>query len=105
MMGPLEDLKGKQRASLGGHLINNRLSEFHYDIRSYPGINSPGSAQDIYWREVTFGIPGKRWGGRLVEMAHQEDPNCADKKHRRYDKKADPVDDTANQEPLFILLR
>lgn len=37
-------------------------------------------------------------------MTHQEDPDSTDKKHRRYDKKADPVYDTADQEPLFVLL-
>lgn len=37
-------------------------------------------------------------------MAHQEDPDCADKKHQRYDNKANPVDHPGNQEPLFILL-
>lgn len=37
-------------------------------------------------------------------MTHQEDPNSPDEKHCRYDKKADPIYDTANQEPLFVLL-
>lgn len=37
-------------------------------------------------------------------MAHQEDPDCANKKHQRYDNKANPVDHPGNQEPLFILL-
>lgn len=39
------------------------------------------SPQDIYWREIRFRIPRERCGGSLVEMAHQEDPNCADEKH------------------------
>lgn len=38
-------------------------------------------------------------------MTHEEDPDSTDEKHRRYDKKADPVNDTAHQEPLFVLLR
>lgn len=37
-------------------------------------------------------------------MAHQEDPDCADKKDQNHDNKADPVDHPGNQEPLFILL-
>lgn len=37
-------------------------------------------------------------------MAHQEDPNCADKKHQCHDDKADPVDHPGDQEPFFILL-
>lgn len=64
----------------------------------------PGSPQDIYWREIRFRIPRERCGGRLVEMAHQEDPNCADEKHWSHDNEADPVDHPGNQEPLFILL-
>lgn len=64
----------------------------------------PGSPQDIYWREICFRIPRERCGGRLVEIAHQEDPNCADEIQWSHDNEADPVDHPGNQEPLFILL-
>lgn len=64
----------------------------------------PASPQDIYRWQICLGIPGERRGGRLVEMPHQEDPDCADKKHRCHDDKADPVNHPGNQEPLFILL-
>lgn len=37
-------------------------------------------------------------------MAHQEDANRTDKKHRHHDNKADPVDHPGHQKPLFILL-
>lgn len=74
----------------------------------------PGSTQGVCLSEISeilrrgeidLGIPMERWGGRLIEVAHQEDPYCADKKHQRHDNKADPVNYTAHQEPLFILLR
>lgn len=73
-------------------------------LKELIGGFSSGSPQDIYWREITLGIPREGQGRRLVEMAHQEDADCADKKHRRHDNKADPVDHPGNQEPLLILL-
>lgn len=37
-------------------------------------------------------------------MAHQEDPNCADKKEQSHNNKTNPVNHPGDQEPLFILL-
>lgn len=84
--------------------INNGRRQISTLVKDLIWGFSPSSPQDIYWREIPLRIPGKRWGGRLVEMAHQEDPDCADKKHQSHDNKADPVDHPGNQEPLFILL-
>lgn len=73
-------------------------------FKEFFGGFSPDSPQDIYWREIPLGIPGEGRGGRLVEVAHQEDHDGADKEHGRHDNKADPVDHPGNQEPLLILL-
>lgn len=64
----------------------------------------PGSPQDVNRGQIHLGVPGERRGGRLVEMAHQEDPDRANKEHRCHDNETDPVNHPGNQEPLFILL-
>lgn len=61
-------------------------------------------SQIVYRGQIPLGIPGKRQGGRLVEMAHQEDPDCANKKHQRHEYEADPVNHPCHQEPLLVLL-
>ncbi len=76
--------------------------------RFHPGSTQGACLSEISeifrWGEIDLGIVMERWGGRLIEVTHQEDPYGADKKHQRHDNEADPVDHTAHQEPLFILL-
>lgn len=84
--------------------FTNGIIRFQHVLEELMCGFSCGSPQDVYWREIPLGIPGERWGWRLVEMAHEEDPNRANKEHRRHDDKTDPVDHPANQEPFFILL-
>lgn len=72
----------------------------------------PGSAQEVlryvsdivYWREVLLWISKERCGWRLVEVAHEEDPNSANEKYQCHDNEANPVDHPGHQEPLFIFL-
>lgn len=55
--------------------------------------------------QVGAGISREGQGGHPVVVGHEEDASSAADKEREHGQEADPVQHTAHQEPLFILLR